>query len=419
MTPQGLLLQFLPPFSVVARFFLTASIFGLLGSLLSLYLSLKQSFNLPAVIHVFTLGFMGMTMIGALFQMLPVVAGAVIEKPLRSAFVTHLALSLGVSLLIPGFLSGNSFLLLSGTLVLIFGIYYITFKMIYKLLKLESCTPTSRGMKYTVGNFMVGAFLAFLLILTLVGFLNFSYGDLLKKHLSFMLVGWVFLLIASVSFQVIEMFFVTPPYPKVFSWNLPPIVTVFLLLKLFLGSFLLLNAAISLLMISFAILTIDRLKKRRRKIPDPLVNLWNFGVIFLILSSLLYPFIDKSYKVFLFFLFSFGTFALSIILAMMYRIIPFLVWLHLTNMGVPNPPTMHEVINRREIYLNLRIHIISTVLFILSFFIGKSYLWFLCSLFYSFSFLILVFNLSRGILVYIRRKGSQQGVYPPPQQGQL
>ncbi len=123
MTPGSLSLLYLPPFSIVARFFLTASLFGLLGVFLSLYMVLTDSFNLQALVHTYTLGFMATTMFGALFQMLPVVAGAVIERPLIKATLLHIIMVVGVPSFVLGFLTGNGVLLAVGFTLLFFSVW--------------------------------------------------------------------------------------------------------------------------------------------------------------------------------------------------------------------------------------------------------------------------------------------------------
>ncbi len=59
-----------------------------------------------AATHMLTLGFMMEVMLGALIQMLPVVAGANLAKPLLLARIVHGGLTLGVLLLAAGFLLG-------------------------------------------------------------------------------------------------------------------------------------------------------------------------------------------------------------------------------------------------------------------------------------------------------------------------
>ena len=402
---RGLQLLYLPPFSIVSRFFLTSAFFGLLGALLGLYGAVTDRFSLPALVHIYTLGFMAMTMVGALFQMLPVVAGAVIERSLLVATYTHISLVLGVLTFVTGLFSGEKYTLVTGTSLMFLALVPTASLMLFKLMRIESHTPTSGGMRYALLSLLIGVLLGSLEVFNLSGYANLSYSWLLKAHLTVMLFGWVGILVASVAFQVIEMFFVTPSYPRTYARLFPPAVLLSILVAS-LKDVWLLKVPLSVLFISFALITFSRLRDRRRKIPDPLISLWYVSMGFLIASSLLYPFAGGG-ATFLLFLFTFGSFAQSVIFAMMYRIIPFLVWIHLSNRGVPNAPTMHEVINPKRVWAHFYLHLTSVFLFLVPFFTGIKVLWLFCSLAYAVSFAFLFFNLSSGVLLYLRKAGWQ------------
>ena len=117
-----------PPFAAPLRFFLTAPLFAVLAGLLLAWSGapLMASRWMPgtlAATHLVTVGFMLQVMLGALIQILPVVAGANLGNPLRVARIVHVGLSGGVLLLAAGFLAatpgvlGVAALLLGGTLL--------------------------------------------------------------------------------------------------------------------------------------------------------------------------------------------------------------------------------------------------------------------------------------------------------------
>ena len=395
MIPQGLNLLYLPPFSIIGRFFATAILFGVLGSLFLLYESFLGNFYLFPSVHFFTIGFMAMTMVGALFQMLPVVAGAVIEKPMEKAFITHITLSIGALTLPIGIYLNSSPISLLGLFFLLFSIFYITPVMLKKLYEVKELRDAPAGFKFALFSFGIGAISGALLVLSLLGILPIDYSYLLELHLAFMLYGWTATLVASVSFQVIEMFFVTPAYPKILTKNLARFTFFLLLLKIFLSKVLLIDIFISILFTAYAVITIDRLRKRKRKLPDPLIYLWYISMGFLILASILYP---LKFQVFYFFLTFFGVFVFSVIMSMMYRIIPFLVWMHLINQGVRNAPTMHQIIEPEDLWLNFYIYvgfIVSLVLLIA----GESII---PSLLLLINFLLLLKNVYMAIFKYLK-----------------
>ncbi len=402
MSAPGISLLYAPPFSIVSRFFLTSAVFGVVGSLIGIYQAVTGEFRFQALVHTFTLGFAGMTMVGALFQMLPVVAGAVIENPLRKATFVHATLTAGTALLVAGLWDFKKTLLIAGILLVGMSLLFILPLMLYKLLRLKSYTNTSSGMRYALLSATAGTVLGILAVLSVVGILwSEHYNFLREAHMSLMLFGWVGILIASVAFQVIEMFFVTPPYPEKFARALPPLILLLAFVGLFFEEWFF-KIPLSAVLIVFAFLTLDRLRKRRRKIPDPLVSLWYLGMVLLIMSMTLYPFADFGTRSFTGFLLLYGGFVHSIILAMMYRIIPFLVWLHLSNRGVPNAPTMHEVISPKKAWWQFYLHIACISAFAVAFLTENKMVSILTGFGYSLSFLFLLLNLSGGVFTYVR-----------------
>ena len=65
----------------------------------------------------------------------------------------------------------------------------------------------------------------------------------------------------------------------------------------------------------------------------------------------------------------FVSFALSIVFAMFYKIVPFLTWFHLNSQGYFTAPMMHEVIHPKTAKKHLWIHLAVVIAFILSIFI--------------------------------------------------
>src|SRR5690606_12272075 len=80
-------------------------------------LSLRWVPSTIALVHLGTLGFLGCTMLGALYQMVPVVAGAVVPAP-RAAHGVVLALLGGTAALVLGLTIGLAGALKAATLLL-------------------------------------------------------------------------------------------------------------------------------------------------------------------------------------------------------------------------------------------------------------------------------------------------------------
>lgn len=130
MFNQGLSLEQAPPISVPFRFFITAPIFAIVLGILILsndasMITNRYSNLAIAMVHLFTLGILSMIIMGAMQQMMPVLAGAVIKKPKIFATVIHLFLTLGTIVFVLYFLMGNKNLLIFATIFL--AISFFTF----------------------------------------------------------------------------------------------------------------------------------------------------------------------------------------------------------------------------------------------------------------------------------------------------
>ncbi len=399
MTPKGLSLLQAPPFGVVAVFFLSGTLFGVLGSVISVLLYLKDSLVLPVVVHIFTLGFATNIMLGALFQMLPVVAGAVIENPKPKAYASNILLNVGALTFLIAFYTNVKVLYAVAIFFLLASLIPVSLLMLYKLLKVKSFTPTSAGMKYSLISFLLALVSGTFYLLSSKEVLGMPVkAEAFELHVNLMLLGWVGVLISSVAFQVIEMFFITPPYPKLLSWFLPPLILLLSLLTGLIDYFP--ELLLGILFTAFAMFTIYNLLKRRRRVPDPVVYLWITGMVFLVLSMVGYIAYASDKTSLITFLVLYGNFALSIITAMLYRIVPFLVWFHLSNEGVLEAPTMHEVIALKRIWWNFYIHIGAVLFSLFSIMNILSPLFALS--FYTLSFLMLFANVLNGVLKYYK-----------------
>ena len=272
---------------------------------------------------------------------------------------------LGVVLLTAAFYF-NLYLLMHPSVPLLLGsLGFVAFMMFSKLAAVENKTPSVKGMMISIASLGVGLFFA--LILTAI-FMDIDVGldplVLRSIHLHFMLLGWIGVLVMAVAFQVIEMFYVTPPYPKEMSDHLPIAVFVLLFIYILLSYLMpeataLVDFLLALLFFSFAFMTLRRLNQRKRPVADATVWLWRIGMVSLaassvtaVLSLFIYNELFRAVSALLF-----GYFVLSVIYAMSYKIVPFLVWFHLNAKGVLECPMMGDIIPARRAMWHLRLHL--------------------------------------------------------------
>ncbi len=359
---SGLSMEQAPPIKVVLRFFLTGTLFAFIASfLLFFYGERLENFALPqtlAITHILTLGVMASFMFGALFQMLPVLCGVSIKEPETNSMWINYALSFGTIILAIGFLNNTVILYGIATLLLLFAIFKTAYIMLKELIKVKH-SSSSRGMLLSLFSLILVVLLG-LTLLTIrsgAGF-DIDYLALKTVHFSFGLFGWIALLIISVSFQVIEMFYVTPAYPKQYARILPQLLFGLLIANIGVALFAPLylefvSVVVVLLIALHALLTLIRLKQKKRAVTDATVLFWTLGMSAYLLFALTYiaNFFITIPVTLLATLFSF--FALSIIFAMSYKIVPFLVWFHLNAKGYFEAPMMHEIAHPKYARVNL------------------------------------------------------------------
>jgi hypothetical protein len=394
MFNQGLSLDQAPPISIPFRFFLSAPIFGVLISLVFFFspfdkISNQYSHLAIGVVHLFTLGILSMIIFGAMQQMMPVLAGAVIKKPRLFANIVHPSLLLGTLFMSFSFIFEIKMLLHIGVLFL--TISFLTFfaLSIKLLFKVEFLTSTVKAMRL----FSISGFITLVLGLYLaIGHMSSNIGDqhyaFVNMHIFFALFGFALLIIMGVSFQVIPMFYVALDFPK-FIQNKAPLILFTLLfistIFLYFGiNFLVLKVLFVALIIAYCFYALKSLNNRRRPVFDVTLWYWKFSLSALVLSMIIWLFDVFESNYILAIVFAFG-FLYSLLQGMVYKIIPFLAWFHLNSKGYFKLPTIREFIEERYIKLHFFFHIFSLVFFIGAYFEN--------SLIYMASFLFLISNI--------------------------
>jgi hypothetical protein len=123
----------------------------------------------------------------------------------------------------------------------------------------------------------------------------------------------------------------------------------------------------SVVFLAFAVVAFNKLIKRRRKVSDASLKLWKSGLAFAIVWAILIlidTFIDIQQNEYLLgVIFGFG-FVGSIIIAMIQKIIPFLVWFHLTSCGNFDAPNINELLPQSRALLVAKLHIVSVTLLV-------------------------------------------------------
>lgn len=408
MFNEGLSLDQAPPISVPFRFFLTAPIFAIIIGVLVLFNDPSQVMNRYsdisiAIVHLFTLGVLSMIIVGALQQMMPVLAGAVIKKPILFANVVHTALTLGTLLFALYFIYHIKVLLMIATALL--GISFITFfivaiKLLYKVKFLNS-TVIAMRIFAVVGlvTILLGLHLAGSHISGSIGAMHYSFVSI---HILFGMFGFAIMIIMGVSFQTIPMFYVAKSFPK-FVENKVPFILSFLLFAYIVFEFLnidltIIKALFTFVIGLFAYYGIHSLNNRRRPIFDVTLLYWKSSLYMLLLSLFIWLFSKDDISYLLAITFGFG-FLYSLLQGMTYKIVPFLCWFHLTSKGYFTVPTMRELILEPMIRIQFYMYVSSVLFFVLAFFLSSIFLYIGAGLF-IFSNLLFLLNIVLAVKKY-------------------
>ncbi len=341
-----------PPVQAPLRFLLTAPLFLVLAGLVLIVAGgdVFASRWMPAslaVTHLVTVGFMLLTMLGALVQILPVVAGAHLARPSALAAAVHGLVSGGTLLLAAAFLFGGGGLFVAAALLLGAGAGLFIIAAGKSLFAIPPTSPTIVGIKISLFGAAGVVALGIALALALGAGWGWPLIELTNLHATWGFAAWAGTLLAAIAYVVVPMFQLTPAYRARFSkWLAPALIVgaVVAALAMLVGSPLLSRLAEGILAAAggaFALVTLSLQRQRRRARLDTPSMYWQGGLLAalaalaMLLIGAIWPDLAAASAWPLLFgiLLGLGGFV-SLIAGMLYRIVPFLLWLHLQQQGV-------------------------------------------------------------------------------------
>lgn len=222
--PGGLASAKAPPFRLPGEHFTAALVLLAAGSLGLVVVApelASGAFLAPRVTgttHLFTLGWITTSIMGALYQFLPVATG----EPIRSVRLAHLSFALyspGLVTFVAGLLLGHTPVLLAGALLLASGVLVFVGNLVATLV-----ASARRDLTWWA---LSGAALFLVVTLTfglaLAGNLRWGYlgGErmvALGTHLHVALGGWVFLVVIGVAHRLLPMFLLSHGASERFGW---------------------------------------------------------------------------------------------------------------------------------------------------------------------------------------------------------
>jgi len=376
MKQSQLILSQTPSFSVPLRFFMTAPLFGVAAALLMLFLDGNQFTNrwssgMLAYTHLLVLGYLTMVMQAALLQIVSVLTGGQPRQVGLIGAVTHITLIAGTLLLAAGFITGISHLMHTAVLLLVISFALFIGAVISGLLKSSSRRDAGFGIGLALVSLIVtvglGGWLA-------IG--HSAQGVALARHLTdthlvWGLLGWGAILLITVAYAVVPMFQLTPAYPTIVIRYLTPVIVIGLAawtggavsnlpVVSWIGSLV-----VAAGLVLFAVVTLWLHCKRKRKSASE-VTLWFWrcamvsllAAVFIWIAALIFPALNQNpvYPLLLGVLVIHG-FLISAVNGMLYKILPFLTWLHLSIKVTEHKLSRRLIPNIRKLLPDDRAHI--------------------------------------------------------------
>ena len=205
-TPSATSLPLAAEHFAAATFYLVAGSIGLVWIAPDLAIGAYPAPRVAGITHLFTLGWLTITIFGALYQLLPVALAA----PVRSVRVGHASFAVfapGAGLFAAGVATGTTMLHHAGIALIAVGILLVVGNIGTSLLRSRTRDVTWQAVVVAL------AFLASTLVLGIVllhnihtGFLAEARLRVLATHLHVAMVGWALMMMVGVSHRLLPMF---------------------------------------------------------------------------------------------------------------------------------------------------------------------------------------------------------------------
>ena len=383
MSTAGLSLQQAPPLSVPAGFFLAVSA-SLIAAGVMLLFAGAAPVTTPwhpqavALTHIGTIGVLLMGMLGALYQMTPVVAGTPVPV-IRLAHGVHALLLAGLACFAWRLLGGPALAMTVAGYSLGLALLVFLLPVGWSLGHAATRNETVIGMRLAVASLAVIAAMGLVMATGYAG-AGFPQSRSLwtQVHLTLALLGWVGGLLMSVSWQVVPMFYLAPPAGKTtmrvsLATLFGGLLLVFAVLLTVAGvssaqwaGAAALPAALTI-WVAHPLLTLHGIARRKRRRNDASLLFWRAGLtsaLLLVPLAALTLLADELRWPLLFGWFAILGWAGMIMHGMLARIVPFLAWFHriMPLIGKQKVPSMRGLLSQGRIRIGFVMHLAALLL---------------------------------------------------------
>lgn len=368
MQSNSIVTAYAPPFKIVVKYFIAALIdFVILNFLLMInYKDITGFYFQPkilAITHMLTLGWISMTIFGAMFQLVPVVLEVKLFSE-KLADIQFWVFSLGIIGLVTGFWNFDTGLHLNISAALLnIAVLIFAVNMVGTFIHVKKWNIT--------GWYLISA-LIYLIITAIAGFLlaynlwhpyiRISHLHYLKLHAEVAVIGWVTMVVMGVAYKLIPMFTLSHGYSvKSSKWafwliNIGLVgINIFFHFKnntvQILVSTLFIAAGIAFFLFQVYLIYKSRLRKKRDiGIKYSVFSFYMLGIV--TLFGLIFSFTNLSEIPNIYLIFGYLVFygyLSMLIVGQMYKIVPFLAWYHKysSKVGLEPVPMLKDMFNEK------------------------------------------------------------------------
>ncbi len=200
--------DFAPPFKLIAPFFIIGAFFYVIASF-SVFLFHSDDLSVAnlgvlSFVHLFLLGFIMMTIFGAMAQLVPVVL-EVGHFAVELFYVIWPLLLIGTLLMVGGFLFSPALLPYGGMIVFISLLVFVG-EIFMTILKVKQLTLVMSSVLIANIFLFFGIIFGLLMALSYAGTLHLNIDSLLQAHVYLVLGGYICVTIMGLSLVLVPMF---------------------------------------------------------------------------------------------------------------------------------------------------------------------------------------------------------------------
>jgi len=208
--------DFAPPFKLIAPFFILGSIFYILATMYLFFFSAENLSILDtkvlSLVHLFLLGFVMMTIFGAMAQLVPVVL-EVGHFAVELFYAIWPLLGIGTTLMVLGFLDFPQLLPYGGVIVLISMMIFVM-EIFLTIKKVEKFNIVMTSVLISNTFLFFGIIFGLVMALSYAGTINVDISNILRSHVYLVIGGYISITLMGLSVVLLPMFGLSHGFSK-------------------------------------------------------------------------------------------------------------------------------------------------------------------------------------------------------------